>query len=79
MPNTHRRVWSPFGDLHAIDEFERTNLRVAKERGADTTIPSALETDRDRIVHPRDVIFDRLDGLPHLRRWCRNIDGYAEP
>ena len=73
MPNPHdpRLGWLivchglPLGDFHAVDELDRADLGIAQEGGSDTARLVALEANCNSIVHPVDMILDRLDERPH--------------
>ena len=61
VAHAHRHARHPLGDLHAVGQRDRPDLRVAQERRADATLLLALETDRDGVGHPVDVALDRLE------------------
>ena len=68
VAHAHRPAGLPLGDLHAVGEAHRADLRDALEPRADARGLLGEEADRLGVGHPVDVAFDLLDGRARRRR-----------
>ena len=68
MAYGHHLLGRPFSDLHPVGEFDRADLGVAKECGADAVGLLIDESNRHRVGHPINVTLDWFDYLPDLLR-----------
>ena len=67
MSHPDSRFEHPLGDLHAVDELDRTNLGVTEKGRANAAMLVGAETDSDSVVHPVNVVLDGFDHMPDLR------------
>ena len=78
VAHPHRPLRVPLGDLHHVGESDRTDLRVALERGALARGLLGPEPDGLGVGHPLDVGGDVAEVVPDLRRRGVQVGGHRD-